>query len=83
MILSAKWLRDTGYRFPDDLTWWYGDNHLLVNVIESGYRAAIVTDATCVHLDGGGKTGKWDDPAKAAILEADRLTFLRLMDERQ
>lgn len=83
MILSAKWLRDTGYRFPDDLTWWYGDNDLLATVLADGKSAAIVADATCVHLDGGGQTGKWDDPAKAAILEADRLTFLRLMDERQ
>jgi len=31
---------------------------------------------TVEHLDGGGKTGKWDDPAMQTQLLADRAAFL-------
>lgn len=77
MVLSLDWVRKTNYRFPDDLTWWYGDNDLLMTVIDSGCQAGIVGDATCVHLDGGSKTGNWDDPSLNPVLAADREAFLR------
>lgn len=64
------------YRFPEDCKWWFGDNDLLLTVQASGFKSAIVLDASCVHLDGGGKTGNWEDPAMQAQLTADRDAFM-------
>lgn len=64
------------YRFPEDCKWWYGDNDLLLTVQASGLSAAIVLDASCEHLDGGGKTGDWESPEMQAQLAADRDAFL-------
>lgn len=65
---------ESGYRFPTELQWWFGDNHLLANVLLGGSAAAIDLDTTCVHVDGGSQTGgDWSD--KAEEIEADRQWF--------
>ncbi|MGH3942627.1 MAG: glycosyltransferase family 2 protein [Pseudonocardiaceae bacterium] len=66
---------EAGYRFPEELSWWYGDSHLLVSLQLAGSHAGIVVGTTCEHLGGGGQTGGWDDPALRPVLEADRRWF--------
>lgn len=68
---------EDGYRFPEDLTWWCGDNDLLLTVLSQGRKALLVRDAVCEHLDGGGGTGKWDDPEIQPVLQRDIETFRR------
>jgi glycosyltransferase involved in cell wall biosynthesis len=74
MVIAADWLSD-GYRFPEECRWWYGDNDLVASALMNGRQSGIVLDATVVHLDGGGQTGNWTDPAMREILEADRAHF--------
>lgn len=76
MVIRCSWLSRTGYRFPEDLKWWYGDNDLVLEVYRSGHTAAIAGRATCLHLDGGGKTGDWMSPEMQAATEADRQVFM-------
>lgn len=52
---------EAGYRFPEQLQWWYGDSDMLATIQVAGSQAGIVLDTTCVHVDGGGQTGRWDD----------------------
>lgn len=66
---------EAGYRFPEELQWWYGDNHLLANVLLGGSRAAIALDVSCEHIDGGSQTGAWESDEMQPILEADRQWF--------
>lgn len=64
------------YRFPEELQWWYGDNDMLLTVLKSGRKALIARHAVCQHLDGGSRTGKWNDPAMQVLLKADRERFM-------
>ncbi len=73
----------TGYRFPEVCRWWYGDNDLVQAVLTGGGKVGIAIGATVEHLDGGGKTGDWSDPAWAAVLEADRVAFEELWRRRR
>lgn len=66
---------ESAYRFPESPAWWYGDNDLVMTIVASGARAAIVADVTVEHLDGGSRTGRWDGPEWAPLLEADRQAF--------
>jgi hypothetical protein len=70
------------YRFPEDCKWWFGDNDLLLTVQAMGLRSAIVLDASCEHLDGGGKTGSWDTPEMQAQLKADQDAFVAKWDAK-
>lgn len=75
MVIAADWLRD-GYRFPEDLRWWCGDNDLVLTAYAAGRKCGIVLDATVVHLDGGGQTaGDWMSPEFEEITQADIATF--------
>jgi hypothetical protein len=73
MWLAAPLAR--AYRFPTELTWWYGDNDVVATVEASGGRCGVVCDASVVHIDGGSQTGSWNDPELAAVLDADRRAF--------
>jgi GT2 family glycosyltransferase len=64
------------YRFPEDAMWWYGDNDLTLTLDAMGAAYGMAHDATVVHLDGGGKTGTWDDPKMQAQLAKDRAAFM-------
>jgi GT2 family glycosyltransferase len=66
---------EAGYRFPTECAWWYGDTDLLATIYRNGAWAGIVGDAHCVHIDGGGQTGKWDDPEMQEVLTADAAWF--------
>ena len=71
---------DSGYRFPEELTWWWGDNHLLATIEQAGGWYGIAKHATCVHLDGGSVTSRTLDQEEfAQQCENDRQTFRRLM----
>lgn len=65
------------YRFPTDLHWWYGDNDLVRTHVLAGHMVAIVLDVTCVHVDGGSKTGDWSADHMQPLLAADRVAFHR------
>jgi len=81
-----------GYRFPQDMTWWYGDNDLVLSLLHTrvrsgsnGYRSGIVLAATCQHVDvtgkgPGGATVDCDwfgDRERAEILRLDTESFRR------
>lgn len=70
-----------GYRFPEDCKWWYGDNDLLLTIQHTGAMSGIALDAHVTHLDGGGNTGKWNDPAMQEQLRADREAFIARWSE--
>lgn len=53
--LRAEWVA-TGYRFPSDLAWYFGDNDLCLSIEEAGGWYGIVGDARLTHIDGGGQT---------------------------
>lgn len=66
----------SGYRFPVECRWYFGDNDLMaaINAVPE-YRAGIVIAAEVEHLDGGSKTGDWNSPEMLAQLDADRAAF--------
>lgn len=66
---------ESGYRFPEELNWWFGDSDMLLSVLASGMRAGIVLAASCEHVDGGSGTGDWSDPEMKPLLDADREWF--------
>jgi GT2 family glycosyltransferase len=75
-MVRGEWFLN-GYAFPADCMWWYGDNDLLLSIEASGGWYGMVHAATVEHLDGGGRTGDWVDPAMQAQLAKDRAAFER------
>jgi GT2 family glycosyltransferase len=74
MVRSAMFT--SGYRFPEQCMWWYGDNDLVASIARSTEKVGIALRAHVEHLDGGGKTaGDWNDPEWKAVLDADRRAF--------
>jgi GT2 family glycosyltransferase len=55
-MLRGEWLRSSGYRFPEECKWWFGDNDLMLTIRRDGAKAGIVIDAEVEHLGGGGGT---------------------------
>lgn len=53
--VRGEWLQ-SGYRFPEECKWWFGDNDLLGTLQFAGAHAGIAAEATVVHLDGGSQT---------------------------
>jgi GT2 family glycosyltransferase len=67
---------DSGYRFPEELVWWYGDNDMLASIEAAGGWYAVAKHAACVHLDGGSVTSRTlDSDEFAAQCEADGVWF--------
>lgn len=66
---------EAGYRFPEDLQWWFGDADMLMAIVAAGSKAGIVLDVTCTHVGGGSQTGDWD--AMPDVIAADREKFRR------
>lgn len=54
-MLAADWA-DT-YRFPEELVWWYGDNHLIDSIVQAGRKAGVACGVSVEHIDGGSQTG--------------------------
>jgi GT2 family glycosyltransferase len=73
-MVRPEWWQ-TGWRFDENLTWWYGDNDFTLEVESVGAYCGMTHAATAKHLDGGGQTGKWDDPEMQAILARDGALF--------
>lgn len=73
MVIATDFL--DGYRFPEELDWWYGDNDLVLSVLKAGRKCGIVGGADIVHLDGGGQTGDWMSPEMRAMTSADAEVF--------
>lgn len=69
----------SGYSFPEECEWWYGDTDLVNMVRVSGGKVGISAKATCEHLDGGGNTGgdaTWSDPKWNKMKEDDKKAFV-------
>ena len=64
-MVRGDWFA-SGYRFPEDAMWWYGDNDLLLSIEMAGGWYGMVHAATVEHLDGGGRTGEWRSPEMQA-----------------
>jgi predicted O-methyltransferase YrrM len=81
-MVRGEWF-SSGYRFPEDMKWWCGDNDLLAAIYYSSSddepkSAAIVVDAQVEHLDGGGATAGdalWTDPRWDEVKANDVATF--------
>lgn len=71
---QGEWFQ-SGYRFPEQCKWWFGDNDLVMAARMSGVgKVGIAIDAHVTHLDGGSKTGG-DWSAYRDQLELDRQAF--------
>lgn len=75
-MVKSEWF-DTGWRFPTDCQWWFGDNDFTLSVDMAGGWYALVTNVKVKHLDGGGKTGNWDNPEMQKVLAQDKAAFVR------
>lgn len=70
--LRAEWIA-SGYRFPEEMRFWYGDNDLCLSIEKASCWYGMVHDSQVMHLEGGSQTETpecWDD-----IIAADREAF--------
>lgn len=70
--VRAEWVA-SGYRFPTDMRWWFGDNDLCLSVDAAGGWYGVVADAVVTHLDGGSQTETPDGWAEQ--IAADQAAF--------
>jgi hypothetical protein len=72
--VKGEWFQ-SGYRFPTECKWWFGDNDLVMAAYTSGVgKIGIAVDAHVEHLDGGSKTGgDWTHLAEQ--IRADKAAF--------
>ena len=70
---------ESAYRFPEELVWWYGDNHLVVAAMASGVETVIALNTTVEHVGGGSQTADW--AALEKITREDRDVFQQLCRE--
>ena len=73
---------ETNYRFPKQLNWWFGDNHLVASALLNGWRCGIVGAATCEHIDGGSQTAEYTDPEMQRLIAADQVWFENWVQQR-
>lgn len=73
-MATGEWFL-SGYRFPTECRWWYGDNDLVLAALNVQGRIGIAIDAQVEHIDGGSQTGDWADPEMQTQLELDRQAF--------
>jgi GT2 family glycosyltransferase len=57
--LRAEWLAG-GFRFDEDMAWWFSDNDLLLEIERAGGWYGVVADAACEHVHGGSQTSTPD-----------------------
>lgn len=90
--VKAEWL--ASYRFPAELAWFFGDNHLVGSIAAAGGLVGLVTDAPVVHVGGGGQTttagagptagAGWFEslsPRMRQAYKADEATFAQMCSE--
>lgn len=73
--VKAEWVA-SGYRFPESLRWWYGDNDLTLSIEKAGGWYGIALDAGVEHLDDASRAPMPE--SMAAEVERDREVFAEL-----
>lgn len=63
---------EAAYRFPEEMRWWYGDNHMIQCIRKIGGRAVMDLDVRLHHVALGGNTTSGDWKSKAEEIEKDR-----------
>jgi len=67
---------ESRYRFPENLTWWWGDADMVLTHRQLGDFAAIVLGVEVEHVDGGSQSGEWTSPEMKEVLAADHAAFV-------
>jgi GT2 family glycosyltransferase len=75
-MVKSEWFQE-GWRFPEDCKWWFGDNDLVLSIDMAGAWYAMATETTVEHIEGGSKTGNWEDPEMQQQLARDKGAFMR------
>jgi GT2 family glycosyltransferase len=70
--LKAEWLAG-GFRFDEDMAWWYSDNDLTLELEKAGAWYGLVSDAAVDHVGGGSQT--FDQTEFAERIAKDRAAF--------
>jgi len=73
-MVKGEWFA-TGYRFPEECMWWFGDNDILNSMLKNGYFWGITPNTTVFHIGGGGQTGDWDAYMASPVFQADSSAF--------
>lgn len=71
-MVRGEWFAD-GYRFPEELQWWFGDNDLVETITRAGGLMGLVKRVACEHIGGGSQTEQPDGFAE--MVAADRAWF--------
>jgi GT2 family glycosyltransferase len=71
-VVKGEWF-ERGYRFPEDLDWWFGDNDIAMSIEQAGGMMGIVGGVPCEHIGGGSQTPP--PPDFQAKIRADGETF--------
>lgn len=72
--ISRDWLTAGGYRFPDEMRLFYGDNDLVLAVLRSGFTLGIDYAVECRHEEYGASS--LDSPEMQEIYAADTQAFV-------
>jgi GT2 family glycosyltransferase len=56
-MVKGEWF-EAGYRFPEELAWWFGDNDFVCTVAKAGGALGLVKHVHCEHIGGGGQTAR-------------------------
>lgn len=70
--ISRDFLK-TGYRFPEEFRWWYGDTDLAATLDAQARKYGMVAGVGVTHVGGGSQTAKSHDLAE--VMEQDRAAF--------
>ena len=73
-MVKGEWFA-TGYRFPEECMWWFGDNDILNEMLKNGYFWGITPNTTVDHIGGGGQTGDWDAYMASPVFKTDAAAF--------
>lgn len=74
-MVRGEWFA-SGYRFPTDCKWWYGDNDLTMMFDMHGQPYGLVEAAAVEHF-GAGTAGDWKSPEWEAQLAADQAAWVK------
>lgn len=73
--VRAEWFM-SGYKFPEQCKWWYGDNDLVMAIAHAQGVVGIARDAAVVHVNGGAQTSNWkNNPEFMKQADVDRQAF--------
>lgn len=71
--LSPSFLA-SGYRFPEELKWWYGDYDLVATLDREARKYGMVAGCGVTHVGGGSQTARGHDLSE--VMERDREAFM-------